>query len=222
MPIGQAWTSAQNLCRYLFAARHVATLLQAACACVQPRRCGPSPHCKESRLNPSVADTPQVRIRSIDVLPDNWYVLRKVTFDFQRKDGRLQTSSREAYDRGNGATILLYSRARQTVMLARQFRLPTLLNGNPDGMLIEACAGLLDQGDALTCIRKETEEETGGRIDNVRKVFEAFMSPSLVTERLCFFVGEYFDGDKVSAGGGVEEDGEEIEVLELPLDAALA
>ncbi|WP_425509182.1 NUDIX domain-containing protein [Xanthomonas cannabis] len=156
------------------------------------------------------------------MLSDNWYVLRKVTFDFLRKDGRWQTLSREAYDRGNGATILLYSRARRTVMLTRQFRLPTLLNGNPDGLLIEACAGLLDQDDALTCIRKETEEETGYRIDNVRKVFEAFMSPGSVTERLYFFVGEYFDGDKVSDGGGVEEDGEEIEVLELSLDDALA
>ncbi|MCF5955131.1 NUDIX domain-containing protein, partial [Xanthomonas perforans] len=171
---------------------------------------------------PSATGNPQVRIRSIDVLSDNWYVLRKVTFDFQRKDGRWQTLSREAYDRGNGATILLYSRAKQTVMLTRQFRLPTLLNGNPDGMLIEACAGLLDQDDALTCIRKETEEETGYRIDNVRKVFEAFMSPGSVTERLYFFVGEYVDGDKVSGGGGLEEDGEEIEVLELSLDAALA
>ncbi|WP_372170323.1 NUDIX domain-containing protein [Xanthomonas axonopodis] len=170
----------------------------------------------------SATGNPQVRIRSIDVLSDNWYVLRKVTFDFQRKDGRWQTLSREAYDRGNGATILLYSRAKQTVMLTRQFRLPTLLNGNPDGMLIEACAGLLDQDDALTCIRKGTEEETGYRIDNVRKVFEAFMSPGSVTERLYFFVGEYVDGDKVSGGGGLEEDGEEIEVLELSLDAALA
>lgn len=173
-------------------------------------------------LLPTATGNPQVRVRSIDVLSDNWYVLRKVTFDFQRKDGRWQTLSREAYDRGNGATILLYSRARQTVMLTRQFRLPTLLNGNPDGMLIEACAGLLDQDDPEACIRKETEEETGYRIENVRKVFEAFMSPGSVTERLYFFVGEYVDGDKVSAGGGVEEDGEEIEVLELSLDAALA
>ncbi|EKU25626.1 hypothetical protein XTGART2_2498 [Xanthomonas translucens pv. graminis] len=163
-----------------------------------------------------------MRIRDIAVLSDNWYVLRKVTFDFQRSDGSWQTLSREAYDRGNGATILLYSRAKQTVLLTRQFRLPTLLNGNPDGMLIEACAGLLDQHDAQTCIRKETEEETGYRIENVRKVFEAFMSPGSVTERLYFFVGEYFDRDKVGAGGGVAAEGEEIEVLELTLDTALA
>ncbi|OAX59373.1 GDP-mannose pyrophosphatase NudK [Xanthomonas graminis] len=173
-------------------------------------------------MNPFPAGNPRVRIRDIAVLSDNWYVLRKVTFDFQRSDGSWQTLSREAYDRGNGATILLYSRAKQTVLLTRQFRLPTLLNGNPDGMLIEACAGLLDQHDAQTCIRKETEEETGYRIENVRKVFEAFMSPGSVTERLYFFVGEYFDRDKVGAGGGVAAEGEEIEVLELTLDTALA
>ncbi len=176
----------------------------------------------ECRLNPSATGNPRVRIEKVEVLSDNWYVLRKVTFDFQRSDGSWQTLSREAYDRGNGATILLYSRAKQTVMLTRQFRLPTLLNGNPYGMLIEACAGLLDQHDAQTCIRKETEEETGYRIDNVRKVFEAFMSPGSVTEKLYFFVGEYFDRDKVGAGGGIAAEGEEIEVLELPLDTALA
>ncbi|WP_369939411.1 GDP-mannose pyrophosphatase NudK [Xanthomonas medicagonis] len=173
-------------------------------------------------MHSSVTGNPRVRLGQIDVLSDNWYVLRKVTFDFQRNDGSWQTLSREAYDRGNGATILLYSRAKGTVMLTRQFRLPTLLNGNPDGMLIEACAGLLDRDDPQTCIRKETEEETGYRIENVRKVFEAFMSPGSVTERLYFFVGEYFDGDKVGTGGGVAAEGEEIEVLELPLDTALA
>ncbi|MBB6366610.1 nudix-type nucleoside diphosphatase (YffH/AdpP family) [Xanthomonas sacchari] len=174
-------------------------------------------------MDPSfVSGNPRVRVTNIEVLSDNWYVLRKVSFDFQRQDGRWQTLTREAYDRGNGATILLYSRAKGTVMLTRQFRLPTLLNGNPDGMLIEACAGLLDRHDAETCIRKETEEETGYRIENVRKVFEAFMSPGSVTERLYFFVGEYVDRDKVGAGGGVAAEGEEIEVLELALDAALA
>lgn len=176
----------------------------------------------EHRLHSSATGNPRVRLGQIDVLSDNWYVLRKVTFDFQRNDGSWQTLSREAYDRGNGATILLYSRAKGAVMLTRQFRLPTLLNGNPDGMLIETCAGLLDRDDPQTCIRKETEEETGYRIENVRKVFEAFMSPGSVTERLYFFVGEYFDGDKVGTGGGIAAEGEEIEVLELPLDTALA
>ncbi|WP_295931006.1 GDP-mannose pyrophosphatase NudK [uncultured Xanthomonas sp.] len=174
-------------------------------------------------MDPSfVSGNPRVRVTNIEVLSDNWYVLRKVSFDFQRHDGSWQALTREAYDRGNGATILLYSRAKRTVMLTRQFRLPTLLNGNPDGMLIEACAGLLDRHDPETCIRKETEEETGYRIENVRKVFEAFMSPGSVTERLYFFVGEYVDRDKVGTGGGVAAEGEEIEVLELALDAALA
>ncbi|WP_254458556.1 GDP-mannose pyrophosphatase NudK [Xanthomonas sacchari] len=174
-------------------------------------------------MDPScISGNPRVRVTHIEVLSDNWYVLRKVSFDFQRQDGRWQPLTREAYDRGNGAAILLYSRAKGTVMLTRQFRMPTLLNGNPDGMLIEACAGLLDHDDPETCIRKETEEETGYRIENVRKVFEAFMSPGSVTERLYFFVGEYVDRDKIGAGGGVAAEGEEIEVLELALDAALA
>ena len=163
----------------------------------------------------------RVRIRQVGVLSDNWYVLRKTTFDFQGRDGIWRTMSRETYDRGNGATILLYSTVKKTVVLTRQFRFPAYVNEH-DGLLIETCAGLLDQDDPHTCIRKETEEETGYRIENVRKVFEAFMSPGSVTERLHFFVGEYSDQDKVSEGGGLEAEGEEIEVLELPLDEALA
>ena len=163
----------------------------------------------------------RVRIRQVEVLSDNWYVLRKTTFDFQGRDGIWRTMSRETYDRGNGATILLYSTVKKTVVLTRQFRFPAYVNEH-DGLLIETCAGLLDQDDPHTCIRKETEEETGYRIENVRKVFEALMSPGSVTERLHFFVGEYSDQDKVSEGGGLEAEGEEIEVLELPLDEALA
>jgi nudix-type nucleoside diphosphatase (YffH/AdpP family) len=163
----------------------------------------------------------RVRIKSTQVLSDNWYILRKYTFDFQGRDGQWRTLAREAYDRGNGATILLYNTEKRTVVLTRQFRLPAFVNDH-DGMLIETCAGLLDRDDAETCIRKETEEETGYRIENVRKVFEAFMSPGSVTERLYFFVGEYFSKDKVGEGGGVESDGEEIEVLEMTLDEALA
>lgn len=170
---------------------------------------------------PAPNANPCVRIRSTEVLSDNWYTLRKSTFDFQRRDGRWQTLTRETYDRGNGATILLYSVAKKTVILTRQFRFPAFVNQH-DGMLIETCAGLLDADDPETCIRKEIEEETGYRIANVRKVFEAFMSPGSVTERLFFFVGEYSGGDRVSAGGGVEADGEEIEVIEIPLEAALA
>ncbi|KWT08255.1 MULTISPECIES: GDP-mannose pyrophosphatase NudK [Pseudomonas syringae group] len=163
----------------------------------------------------------RVRIKQVEVLSDNWYVLRKTTYDFQGRNGIWRTLTRETYDRGNGATILLYSKLKQTVVLTRQFRFPAFVNEH-DGMLVETCAGLLDRDDPQTCIRKETEEETGYRIQEVRKVFEAFMSPGSVTERLYFFVGEYFDEDKHSAGGGLEAEGEEIEVLELPLDEALA
>ena len=169
----------------------------------------------------TIATKDRVRIKQVDVLSDNWYVLRKTTYDFLGRNGTWSTLSRETYDRGNGATILLYSRLKQTIVLTRQFRFPAFVNEH-DGMLIETCAGLLDRDDPPTCIRKETQEETGYRIQEVRKVFEAFMSPGSVTERLYFFVGEYFDEDKRSAGGGLQDEGEEIEVLELPLDEALA
>lgn len=156
------------------------------------------------------------------VLSNNWYLLKTTTFDLLRRDGTWQRQQRETYDRGNGATILLYNRAKQTIILTRQFRFPTFVNGSPDGMLVEACAGLLDQDDPVTCIRREAEEETGYQIKDVRKVFEAYMSPGSVTERLYFFVGEYADSDKVSEGGGHHHEGEDIEVLELGLDEALA
>jgi nudix-type nucleoside diphosphatase (YffH/AdpP family) len=163
-----------------------------------------------------------IRIVDVKLLSDDWYVLKKTSFDLKRRDGSWQRQSRETYDRGNGATILLYNRERGTVLLTRQFRFPTYVNGNADGMLIETCAGLLDTDDAATCIKRETEEETGYRIEQVRKVFEAYMSPGSVTERLYFFVGEYTPKDKVSEGGGEHHEGEDIEVLELALDAALA
>ncbi|MGE8099053.1 GDP-mannose pyrophosphatase NudK [Pseudomonas fluorescens] len=172
-------------------------------------------------MNQAIATKDRVRIQHVEVLSDNWYVLRKTTYDFLGRDGTWRNMSRETYDRGNGATILLYSKLKKTVVLTRQFRFPAFVNEH-DGMLIETCAGLLDRDDPHTCIRKETEEETGYRIEEVRKVFEAFMSPGSVTERLYFFVGEYFDEDKLGEGGGVEAEGEEIEVLELPLDDALA
>ena len=157
-----------------------------------------------------------------EVLSDQWYILKKVTYDYQKKDGTWESQSREAYDRGNGAVILLYRPDRKTVILTRQFRVPTYLNGNPTGMLIEACAGLLDQATPEERIGKETEEETGYRITSVRKILEAYMSPGSVTEILYFFVAEYSDQMKVSGGGGVETEQEEIEVLELTIDDALA
>lgn len=162
----------------------------------------------------------RVRIQKVEVLSDDWYVLRKTTFDFKRNNGTWQTMSRETYDRGNGATILLYNREQKTVILTRQFRYPAFVNNHP-GILIETCAGLLDQDDPETCIRKETEEETGFIVEKVTKVFEAFMSPGSVTEKLFFFVGEYFHSDQRGAGGGKYAEGEDIEVLELTLDKAL-
>jgi nudix-type nucleoside diphosphatase (YffH/AdpP family) len=163
----------------------------------------------------------KVKILKTEVLSDNWYTLRKITFEFQKPDGSWETQSREAYDRGNGATILLYNRENRTVILTNQFRMPTYVNGNESGMLIEACAGLLDLDNPEDCIRRETEEETGYKVTDVRKVFEAYMSPGSVTEILHFFVAEYSKDMKISEGGGLEHDQENIEVLELPFDEAL-
>jgi GDP-mannose pyrophosphatase NudK len=155
-----------------------------------------------------------------EVLSDNWYTLRKFTFDYQRPDGRWERQSREAYDRGNGATILLFNKEKQTVILTRQFRLPTYTNGNDTGMLIEACAGLLDKDNAEDCIKRETEEETGYKIKSVKKIFEAYMSPGSVTEILHFFTAEYSADMKVSEGGGCDSEQENIEVLEIPFEKA--
>lgn len=163
-----------------------------------------------------------IKVIEEKVLSHDWYLLKKTVFDLRRRDGTWQRQSRETYDRGNGATILLYNRAGKTVILTRQFRFPTFVNGNADGMMVEACAGLLDQDDPATCIRRETEEETGYKISDVRKVFEAYMSPGSVTEKLYFFVGAYTAADKVSGGGGEAHEGEDIAVLETTLDDALA
>lgn len=171
-------------------------------------------------MNNAIPTRDRVRIKKVEVLSNNWYVLRKITFDYLRRDGVWQSQSREIYDRGNGATILLYNRAKKTVILTRQFRFPAFVNEH-DGILIETCAGLLDRDEPLACIQRETGEETGYRIEHVQKVFEAFMSPGSVTERLYFFVGEYSDKDRVGNGGGVKSDGEDIEVLELSLNRAL-
>lgn len=165
--------------------------------------------------------TPNIKINKTEVLSNNWYTLRKITFDIQQKDGSWITQSREAYDRGNGAVILLYNVANKTVILTEQFRMPTYHNGNPTGMMIEACAGLLDEDNPEDCIKRETEEETGFRITEVKKIYEAYMSPGSVTEILYFFVAEYDKSQQVSEGGGVEGEHENIEVLELPFEKAL-
>lgn len=162
-----------------------------------------------------------VNILNVEVLSNNWYVLRKITYEWQKKNGEKETLQREAYDRGNGATVLLYNTENQTVILTKQFRMPTYLNGNETGMLIETCAGLLDADNPEDCIMRETEEETGYKITDVKKVFEAYMSPGSVTEILYFFVAAYENTMKVSNGGGVEDDQEEIEVLELPFEDTL-
>ncbi|MCG8327506.1 MAG: GDP-mannose pyrophosphatase NudK [Chitinophagales bacterium] len=162
-----------------------------------------------------------IKITKTELLSDNWYRLNKVTYEYQKKNGEWETHIREAYDRGNGAAILLYNKEHRTVILTRQFRLPTYVNGNKDGMMIEACAGLLDENNAEDCIKKETEEETGYRIDKVQKVFEAYMSPGSVTEILYFFVAEYDKEMKISEGGGLAEEQENIEVLELDFEEAL-
>ncbi len=161
-----------------------------------------------------------VRILNEEILSNNWYTLKKFTFDYLKKDGSRQTQTREAYDRGNGAVILLFNKNDKTVILTRQFRLPTFINGNADGMLIEACAGLLDKDQPEVAIKRETEEETGYQVKEVRKIFEAYMSPGSVTEILYFFVAEYSSNEKINEGGGVE--GEDIDVLELPFEKALA
>lgn len=165
---------------------------------------------------------PEIKITETNLLSDNWYVLNKVTFDYQKKDGNVESHIREVYDRGNGAAILLYNTEKKTVILTRQFRLPTYLNGNKTGMMIEVCAGLLDQDNAEEAVIRETEEETGYRLTKVEKVIETYMSPGSVTEILYLFVGEYDETMKVNDGGGLDAEQENIEVLEYTFDEAYA
>jgi GDP-mannose pyrophosphatase NudK len=161
-----------------------------------------------------------VKILETKVLSDQFYILRRLTFERVERSGERVTQVREVYDRGNGAAILLYNRAAKTVILTRQFRMPTFMNGNPTGMLIECCAGLLDRDNAEEAIRRETEEETGYKIGVVEKVIEAYMSPGSVTEILYLFVAEYTKEMKVSDGGGLEDESEDIEVLEIAYSRA--
>ena len=149
---------------------------------------------------------PDINILQTEILSDNWYTLNKVTYSVLKKDGTTETQSREAYDRGNGAVILLYNQLSNTVILTRQFRLPTYINGNETGMLIEACAGLLDNDNPEDCIKRETEEETGYKISKVEKIFEAYMSPGSVTEILYFFIAEYSNEMKINQINSLRED----------------
>ncbi|MBP2299414.1 NUDIX domain-containing protein [Azospirillum picis] len=162
----------------------------------------------------------RIRIRDVTLLSDDWYVLKKTTFDYRRRDGRWQTLNRETYDRGNGAALLLYDPTRGTVLLTRQFRFPAYVNGHPEALL-EVCAGLLDDRSPEEAIRAEAAEELGVAVREPRRVFDAFMSPGSVTERLAFFIAEYRAGDR-GGGGGIADEGEDIEVVELTFSDALA
>jgi nudix-type nucleoside diphosphatase (YffH/AdpP family) len=164
---------------------------------------------------------PKIKNITTKVLSNNWYTLNKVNFDYQLRSGRWVRQSRESYDRGNGAAILLYNTDKNSVILIRQLRMPTYFNGNESGMIIEVCAGLLDGDDPITCIIKETEEETGYRIPSAKKIFESYMSPGAVTEIIHFFIGEYDPSMKVSYGGGLDSEHEDIEILELDFQEAL-
>ncbi len=163
----------------------------------------------------------KAKILTTEILSKNWYTLKKISYEYKKKDGSWQTQFREAYDRGNGATILLYNKENRTIILTHQFRLPTFINGNETGMMIETCAGLLDKDNPEDCIKREAEEETGYKISSVKKIFEAYMSPGSVTEILYFFVAEYSKEMKVNEGGGIEHEQEDIEVLEMPFDKAV-
>ena len=164
---------------------------------------------------------PKVNIKSIVNLSNNHYTLDKINFDYQTKNGEWQNQNRESYNRGDGAAILLYNSVKKTVILTKQFRMPSYLNGNTNGMMIEVCAGLLDADDPLTCIKKEAEEETGYKINIPVKLFEIYSTPGAVTEKIHYFIAEVDHNMKVSDGGGLEDETEEIEVLEIPFEKTL-
>jgi len=165
---------------------------------------------------------PRVEITDVELLAAGWHVLRRTTFEYLHSDGRRTTQQRETYDRGNGATILLYDPVRKCVLLSRQFRFPVYVNGHPDGMLIEAAAGLLDADDPETAIRREAGEELGVTVGELQHVFDVYMSPGSVTERLHFYAAPYSAASRTGAGGGVADEGEDIEVLEVPFAQALS
>lgn len=155
------------------------------------------------------------------LLSDNYYILNKVTFDYMMRNGNWVNQMREVYDRGDGAGILLYNKKKKTVILTKQFRMPTYLNSNKTGFLIEIAAGMLDKDDPEACVIRETEEEVGYRLDKVTKVYEAYSSPGVMTEKMHFFIGEYTENMKVGNGGGLDSEHEDIEVLEIPFKTAI-
>jgi nudix-type nucleoside diphosphatase (YffH/AdpP family) len=174
------------------------------------------------RVGRDLTGNPDVVVRDVEVTSDGWHVLRRTTYDYRRRSGRWVTEHRETYDRGNGATILLYDVERRTVLLTRQFRFPVYVNGHADGMFVEAAAGLLDDDDPETAIRREASEELGVEVGELHHVFDVYMSPGSVTERVHFYAAPFTPADRIGAGGGLAEDGEDIEVLELPFAEALA
>ncbi len=164
----------------------------------------------------------RVKVTQTETLSNNWYQLNKVTFNYLRNDGKWQTQIRESYDKGNGATVFLYNKTTKNIILIQQFRLPSYLNGNKSGLLIETCAGLLEGDSPETCIKKEIFEETGYLINNVKKVFDAYMTPGAVTEQIHFFIAEYTDNQKKGTGGGVSTEQEDITILEMPFKEAIS
>ncbi|WP_298553946.1 NUDIX domain-containing protein [uncultured Algibacter sp.] len=163
----------------------------------------------------------QIKNINKKLLSDNYYILNRVNFDYLMPNGKWVNQMREVYDRGDGAGILLYNKEKQTVILTKQFRMPTYLNDNKDGMLVEVAAGMLDKDNPEACIIRETEEEVGYRLKSVKKIYEAYSSPGVMTEKMHFFIGEYTDGMKVNEGGGLDNEGEDIEVLEIPFKEAI-
>ncbi|MGW6536167.1 NUDIX domain-containing protein [Streptomyces sp. NPDC055051] len=174
------------------------------------------------RAGRELSRNPDVVIRDVELTSQGWHVLRRTTFDYRRRDGTWETQQRETYDRGNGAVVLPYDAERGCVLLTRQFRYPAYVNGHPDGMLVEAAAGLLDEDDPLTAVRREAAEELGVTLTDVTPVMDVYMSPGSVTERLHFYAAPYTPADRTGTGGGVPEEGEDIEVLEVPFAEALS
>ncbi|WP_250033539.1 NUDIX domain-containing protein [Paractinoplanes maris] len=174
-----------------------------------------------NRAGRDLTGNPDVVIRDVELLATAWHVLRRTTFDYRHRDGSWTTEQRETYDRGDGATILLYDRERRTVLLTKQFRYPAYVNGHPDGMLVEAAAGLLDDDDPARAIRREAAEELGVTVGELQHVFGVWMSPGSVTERLHFYAAPYTAADRTGPGGGVADEGEDIEPVELGFHEAL-
>lgn len=173
------------------------------------------------RIGRDLDRNPRVRVVDVELVGSGWHVLRRTTFDYRHGDGTVTREQRETYDRGNGATILLYDADRRTVLLTRQFRYPVYVNDHPDGMLVETAAGLLDDDSPEDAIRREAAEETGVEVGELQHVFDVYMSPGSVTERLHFYAAPYSPENRLGAGGGLAEEGEDIDVLELPFDGCL-